>query len=345
MSLIHAARAPEFSDDVRLSPRVIIALLAIVVLPAVLSSPNIFEARNLRLALLLYALLGALIALHALTDEWGRWVTVVTLGAMIVVLRLVLPMPGLLALSALAVVVAGVVVGAPAVAVLGAAEAALHVALLWLSAEIPTTEVILSLCMVVATAGFLLWLHHALGQQVRWFWEHFERHRELLEQARDRQVQLKEALDALSHANRELALANDRLAAMRVAAETARTSKAAFVANVSHELRTPLNIVIGLAEVLLRPRRDGDQPLPPGVREDLAILYRNCEHLSSMINDVLDLSQVEAGRLALRREWVDMSALMASSLRIVRPLLQQKGLALEVDIQDAIPPVYCDPRR
>jgi signal transduction histidine kinase/CheY-like chemotaxis protein len=338
-------RASEFSEDVRMSPRVIIALLAIVVLPVALGSPRIFEARNLQLALLFYALLGALLVLHAWTDEWGRWVTVVTLCAAVVVLRFILPVPGLLTLSALVVVVAGVVVGAPAVAALGAAETVLHVALLFLPAGIPTTEVILSLCMVVATAGFLLWLHHAVSQQVSWFWEHFERHRELLEQARDRQVQLKEALDALSHANRELALANDRLAAMRVAAETARTSKAAFVANVSHELRTPLNIVIGLAEVLLRPRRDGDQPLPPGVREDLAILYRNCEHLSSMISDVLDLSQVEAGRLALRREWVDMSALMSSSLRIVRPLLQQKGLALGIDIHDAIPPVYCDPRR
>jgi len=64
-----------------------------------------------------------------------------------------------------------------------------------------------------------------------------------------------------------------------------------------------------------------------------------------MINDVLDLSQVEAGRLALRREWVDVGALMTSSLRIVRPLLEQKGLELGVELPDAIPPVYCDPRR
>jgi signal transduction histidine kinase/CheY-like chemotaxis protein len=184
-----------------------------------------------------------------------------------------------------------------------------------------------------------------IGELARWSWDHYEYAQALLEEIGDQQVQQKEMLNALAHANRELALANERLAATRLIAEEARKSKASFVASVSHELRTPLNIIIGLADILLRkPQIDGQQ-LSPSVREDLTMLYRNCEQLSSMINDILDLSQVEAGRLALHREWVDLCALINSAIKIVSPLLKKKDQSESVIIPPDLPSVYCDPRR
>ena len=64
-----------------------------------------------------------------------------------------------------------------------------------------------------------------------------------------------------------------------------------------------------------------------------------------MIDDVLDLSQAGQGRMALRREWVDVSQTIGSALGVVRPLLDKKRLTLQVDIADGIPQVWCDRRR
>ncbi len=74
-------------------------------------------------------------------------------------------------------------------------------------------------------------------------------------------------------------------------------------------------------------------------------MRRNCEHLASMINDVLDLSQIEAGRLALHKEWVDWHEVIERALVIVRPLLAKKGIALHLSIPDDLPRIYCDRTR
>jgi len=87
------------------------------------------------------------------------------------------------------------------------------------------------------------------------------------------------------------------------------------------------------------------QPLPPTLLKHLEIVHRNCKHLSSMIDDVLDLSQVEAGRVALSRDWVNLEAIIRSALMVVAPLIQRKSLDLEVQIPPDLPDVYCDRTR
>lgn len=178
-----------------------------------------------------------------------------------------------------------------------------------------------------------------------WAQQRYDQARGLLEEARDRQVELKTVVDALAHANRELSLAHDRLAVLRLAAEDARRTKATFVANVSHEFRAPLNIIVGMAEILLDAEEVYGHDLPLAVKEDIEVLHRNCQHLTDLVNDVLDLSQIEAERLALRREWVDLRAILASAVQIVQPLAGKKGLSLEVRTPKDLPRVYCDPRR
>ena len=102
-------------------------------------------------------------------------------------------------------------------------------------------------------------------------------------------------------------LLNNRLVALRQIAEEARQAKAAFVAKISHEFRTPLNMILGLIDTLLEVPEAYEEPIPPLLLDDLEIVQRNSNHLAGLINDVLDLSQAEAGRLILHMEWVDLS--------------------------------------
>ncbi|MBC7255944.1 MAG: hybrid sensor histidine kinase/response regulator [Chloroflexi bacterium] len=210
---------------------------------------------------------------------------------------------------------------------------------------IARVEVWNALGLVWVTLGLLYAIYVPIYRLVFWSWDHFRQGQELLETARDRQAELKDALDALAHANYQLMLMNERLAALRIIAEQAKKSKADFVANVSHEFRTPLNIIMGLAEILLDAEQVYGEPLPEEAQRDVEILFRNCQHLQSMVNDVLDLSQVEAGRMALSRQWVDLRNLLEGVNEIVRPLLEKKQLAFHITVSPDTPEVYCDPRR
>lgn len=186
---------------------------------------------------------------------------------------------------------------------------------------------IMSLWSMVAA---LFAIHQPDLQVAKWAWSHYRRAQRELDAARERNADLDQVLDELMHANRQLDLLNERLAVMRAMAEEAQRTKAAFVAKVSHELRTPLNMIIGLTDLLVeRPEVYGTR-LPAPLLEDLRIVHRNCEHLASMINDVLDLSQTESGRLMLRKEWGDLAADVAHAADVVRPLVQKKGLFLEL---------------
>jgi signal transduction histidine kinase len=84
--------------------------------------------------------------------------------------------------------------------------------------------------------------------------------------------------------------------------------------------------------------------LPTAVIEDLGIIFRNCEHLASMVDDVLDLSQAESGQLVLHREPTDLAEVISEAAAVVRPLIQKKGLRLDIET-GALPAVYCDRTR
>ncbi|MCP5081149.1 MAG: GAF domain-containing protein, partial [Alphaproteobacteria bacterium] len=88
-------------------------------------------------------------------------------------------------------------------------------------------------------------------------------------------------------------------------AETANQAKSAFLANMSHELRSPLNAILGFARVL-----DRSPAMPPEDKEHLAIIRRSGEHLLNLINDVLDMSKIEAGRTVLHEQDIDVYRLL-----------------------------------
>ncbi|MEE8389174.1 MAG: HAMP domain-containing sensor histidine kinase, partial [Anaerolineae bacterium] len=197
-----------------------------------------------------------------------------------------------------------------------------------------------------AFSGILGWATtRALLTVTRWSIFSFEQARQEMEEARDQRIEFKQIQEDLILANRELARLSDRLKAMHQVAEDARRTKEEFVANVSHELRTPLNMIIGFSEMITQAPQVYGARLPPELLADIAAIQRNSQHLSRLVDDVLDLSQIEAGRMALVKEWTTLQEIVDEATLAVRPLYESKGLYLEAECPPDLPPVFCDSTR
>jgi two-component system sensor histidine kinase/response regulator len=122
----------------------------------------------------------------------------------------------------------------------------------------------------------------------------------------------------------------EQLAAAREAAEAANRAKSAFLANMSHEIRTPMNAIVGLTHML---RRDSPSPAQAIQMEKIE---GAASHLLSIINDVLDISKIEAGRLELEHKDFNLGILLDNVYSLVAEQARTKGLAIEVD-PDAVP--------
>ena len=192
----------------------------------------------------------------------------------------------------------------------------------------------------------LVWLVlRPMHTTVRWAWYGYQNIQSILDQSRDHQQQWMQTLDQLTEANGQLARLNHLAQSLRLVAESERHAKERFVANVSHELRTPLNMIIGFCEMITQSPRTYGQDLPPVLLADLAVVLRNSQHLSSLIDDVLDLSQVDAGRMEITREPTALDDIIQSVVTAVRPLYLSKNLALTVELPEPLPLLYCDRTR
>ncbi len=115
--------------------------------------------------------------------------------------------------------------------------------------------------------------------------------------------------------------------------------KSQFLANMSHELRTPLNSVIGFSEVLI----DGFVgQVTPDQKECLENIRSSGHHLLSLINDILDLSKIEAGRMELEQTAFDVTGLLAEVQMTVAPMIQKKSQVLTIEQADDLPPLTAD---
>jgi PAS domain S-box-containing protein len=143
---------------------------------------------------------------------------------------------------------------------------------------------------------------------------------------------LKQAEDQLRQANAELASARDT-------AEAANRAKSAFLANMSHEIRTPMNAIIGLTHLLARDTRDTLQ------RERLGKVDHAAQHLLQVINDILDLSKIEAGKMALDDVEFGLDELLSRCFEMVGQGARDKGLELVLDTDHLPPRLRGDPTR
>lgn len=130
---------------------------------------------------------------------------------------------------------------------------------------------------------------------------------------------------AMRQHGREMERANTMLVSAKRDAESANRAKSMFLANMSHELRTPLNAIIGYSELLAEEAQDEGNE---SVVADLEKIRGAGKHLLGLINDVLDLSKIEAGKMELSLETVDLSGVLDSVRATVEPLIRQHGNTL-----------------
>ncbi|MES2150588.1 MAG: ATP-binding protein [Pseudomonadota bacterium] len=141
-------------------------------------------------------------------------------------------------------------------------------------------------------------------------------------------------LELLRHRDHLEEIVRERTAALSVAAaraEAANQAKSVFLSNMSHELRTPLNAVIGFSQLLANSNAiEGEQ------KHKLGMINRSGHHLLTLINDILELSKIESGRVELLLEPLDLHALLDQSLEMVQLRAEQAGIALALQA-DALP--------
>ena len=336
--------------ELRISLRPVMAVMAVASLAMFFvgdghPDPSL-GARTLDFAACILIAWAAAWALEGWRPWAGRWFTVVALLALVLVGNNWLGVPGFLTLLMLPTAVAGLVISLAAAAAVAVGETVL---LLLLSAYVPAyagpAAIATALTAVWATVGLIAATYRPLYQRSVWLQEYFQHMQHLLAEARERKVELEQALADLAHANQQLSRASERVAALRLIAEDAQKTKAAFVAKVSHEFRTPLNMIIGLVELIVGAPEIYALELPPKVEKDLEVVLRNCRHLSGMIDDVLDLTRMEAGRVTLHKERVNLGAIIDEAVTVVSPLVEKKGLSVRVVIPDGLPLVYCDRTR
>ena len=158
----------------------------------------------------------------------------------------------------------------------------------------------------------------------------------LYEQVKAASQQLEEKVRV---ATAELVRRNELLQRQHLELEQASQLKSQFLANMSHEFRTPLNAILGYTSMLLQGV-SGDMSAPQ--RNKLLRVDSNARHLLSIINDILDISRIEAGKMPLHLEDFDLGALIAELFAEVEPLIQRARLQVFTDLQQPVPQLYSD---
>jgi signal transduction histidine kinase len=149
----------------------------------------------------------------------------------------------------------------------------------------------------------------------------------------EQEARLEEQNKVLAQQNQELEDQRQQLQLQNLQLLEAARMKSQFLATMSHELRTPMNAVIGFSQLLLRQRKS---PLTPQQVDMMERILNNGKHLLTLIDDILDLSKIEAGRLDLKLEAFNLEALVRATIEEIRSLADEKHLALQVrtDLQN-----------
>lgn len=353
-------RASDFESDLRTSPKVVIGALAVagwlLAVMAYFCPWTSQRAEVTGLALLLLGLSAIAWFLGGGSSLVGRWFTVVALTVMVLLAHVWLRLPGSLAWMAIPTGLSAALLGLSAAGVTALGQTVLLLLLPTFAGKLsfwgPSNAVDagwdaigVALGAVWGALGVIVVMVHPMYRVAREASAYYQSTRSLLEEARDRRAEAEQALQDFANANRQLGLANERVATLRQIAEEARKAKMMFVAKVSHEFRTPLNMIIGLVALMVETPEIYDVAIPPEMKQDLEVVYRNCRYLANMVNDVLSLTQMEAGHVALHQERIDLGEIVESTAKSVHPLVQKKRLFLRAEIPDDLPEIYCDRTR
>ncbi|MCC6437748.1 MAG: response regulator [Acidimicrobiales bacterium] len=150
-----------------------------------------------------------------------------------------------------------------------------------------------------------------------------------------------EAFRALRESQHELAARNAALVTLNQQLEEATRAKSEFLANMSHEIRTPMTAILGYADLLLEPGQGPSDRL-----ENIQTIRRNGGHLLTLVNDILDLSKIEAGKMDIEELACDPGAIVAEVASLMQVRAAEKGVRFEVVYADPLPTrIVTDPTR
>ena len=220
-----------------------------------------------------------------------------------------------------------------------------------------TLPLIIVLPMLPDALGLVVLLIGSVGSLVAWsyyfslqtFYQwargYYALAQEEIEGVKEQRVEFMELQEDQALANKELKRLTDQLDILYQRAEEARKTKEEFVANVSHELRTPLNMIIGFSDVIMKNPQMYGENIPGALLADIASIHRNSQHLSRLVDDVLDLSQVEAQKIAITKDWASVIDIIQEAIGAVQALYTSKGLYLRSELPENFPPIFCDSTR
>lgn len=333
--------------ELQLNARVVVIIIIFLDLLFILTiNPALSSARQLKelfQGVLIQVMLLVAWKFENLKPLIARWLIIIALIVLIFSINNRYYHPALLSLLVVPVSLSAVLISISAATAISIGQTFLLVALYFFFDRNDMAITIVT-CLVLIWVTFCIMnvIYNSINNITYWVWKRYNYSYVVLKDAQEDRVKLKQALDDLVHANRQLTLFNKRISEYRLIAEDALQAKSDFVARVSHEFRTPLNIIIGLIELMVETPEIYDVMPSPKMYHDLQVVYHNSEHLAKMINDILDLTRTEAGQLTIHRERQDLSKIIESAMIAVRPLLENKKLNWSVSAPDYLPNVYCD---
>jgi signal transduction histidine kinase/CheY-like chemotaxis protein len=247
----------------------------------------------------------------------------------------------------LSILLAGILANRGAIALLALlALGAALTAQRWLGYPLEQATVVAVLIAIGVATGISWLLWHYIYVALELSWQSRQQAMEAMRSAQERRAELRRAVKSLDEGYERLQHLNQELRAARRESEEARHLKAEFAANVSHELRTPINLIVGFSEMMYTaPESYGGQPLPPEYRGDVHAVYRSARHLQTLIDDILDLSRIDARQMALTREMVCIEEVIAEAAQVIADLVERKGLELRIELPPDLPMLYLDRTR
>ena len=197
------------------------------------------------------------------------------------------------------------------------------------------------------TIAFLAWLtSRNLYTVLIWALHGYESSWKAMRELQVQRGKLNRTMKALADANALLKRTTYDLAAAREEAERARQLKSQFAANISHELRTPLHLIVGFSQMMYAsPESYKGVRWTPELRADIQEIQESAQHLLQLIDDVLDLSSIDAARLPISKERTSLAALLQDAVDTARSLLRGRDLYLRLELPANLPDVYADPTR
>ncbi len=203
-----------------------------------------------------------------------------------------------------------------------------------------------AIVLMFVSAGLASQVTGELYAVTEWALMNYQRERRTNVDLFESRNELHRALNRSEALSDKLQEINEELAVAHEAAEAAKNFRGQFLANMSHELRTPLNAIIGFSETMLKfPMMYNDEPLPQTYNKDMGQIYSSGRQLLDLINDILDLARVDAGKLEIYMERVALRKPIDDVLAMAKGLLQHKDVSLESILPEKLPFVWADETR